>query len=671
MPWAFFAGPSFCRHCFIRGNHRFMSQRLPSFLYALLSALRALPLSGKVRLALAALGLTEFGFLVFAEKPWNVEVPEDRKPRLEDYVTIYSWLAALANLGVTAVLLATAGWWTRSLENIKHQTSAIQHPRWFWPLVAGAVVFTAAFAGPRLDYSLWDDEEYNMRYSILGKFQKSEDGEIRFRKLGWLDTFYDYREPNNHVLHSLLVRTCLEIWAAVTQPTGLPFTEWPLRVPAFLFGLASVATGAWFAREFIGARAGVLTAWLLALHPWVLRYASEARGYSMALCLLPVAFVLWRRCLLDGAVRWWVGYGVVQWAAIYAYPGVLFVLATLNILAVPILVFGEPGFRRTAVPLGRWFATNCFSATAVLQLMLPLYPQAKAYFAYETTRNFVLGWPWIQSTLAFLAAGVPLAGETPSHPSLQGLFAAGPQWLPIFAWGLGGLALLGVVRFSRTGWIGAAVAAAIVLPPILTFGISVSRRHLIYAPYVIYALPGLIAFVATALDWLTRRLAALPAGRVWSPAVPAVALAGFFLLTQPARSWLVANPLQSIEGSVLASRGTLDPWAPGQKEILTASFSIPPYLYDGHVERLESADDFIALMRRADREGKTLVVNIGMPWAARSFSPKMWELFQNPALFHRRLELQGFDSGLDRIVATYIPGSAEKLDFTPFAGPGR
>lgn len=649
-----------------------MSFSPASFFHSIPSAFRSLSLCGKVRLILVCLGLLEGGVLLFAEKPWNVDIPEGNDPRLEDHVTVYGWIGSLITLGVTALLFATAKWWTAPVPSLSPRPSAPGTPRWFWIFVAAAMLLTSWFALPRLDESLWDDEDYNVRYSILGRFQRSDEtGEVKFRTLPWLDTFYDYREPNNHVLHSLLARTSLETWRALTRPAGLPFAEWPLRLPAFLFGLAAVGAVAWFGKEFFGPRAGVLAAFLLAMHPWFIRYASEARGYSMSLFLLPMAFVLWRRCLVFGEGKWWIVYAVIQWAAIYSYPGVLVALALLNLLALPLLLWSGETAQPFRVQSGRWFAANCFSAMAVIQLMLPLYPQAKAYFTYETSRNITLGWSWIQSTLAFLGVGAPWAGETPEHPSLTGLLGSEGFLLSLVVGLLAALALLGFFRFVKKGGVSAAVALVIVLPPVITFLISVSRKHLIYSSYVIYALPGLVVFVAVALAWLAVSAGRLPGGRIFSALIPGMFLAGFFLLTAPTRNWLATNPLQPTRDAVLLSRGTLDPWHASAGKILTASFCIPPYLYDGNMEKLDSAEEFIALLRRADRENKPLVLNVGMPWAARAFSPKMWEMFNSAELFTDRVHLRGFDAGLDRIVATYIPGSAEGFDFSSAAGPGR
>ncbi len=52
-----------------------------------------------------------------------------------------------------------------------------------------------------------------------------------------------------------------------------------MRVPTLLVGMLSVAAVAWLLLECGFPLAGAIAAFLLALHPWHLRYATEARGY--------------------------------------------------------------------------------------------------------------------------------------------------------------------------------------------------------------------------------------------------------------------------------------------------------------------------------------------------------------------------------------------------------
>jgi hypothetical protein len=89
------------------------------------------------------------------------------------------------------------------------------------------------------------------------------------------------------------------------------------------------------------------------------------------------------------------------------------------------------------------------------------------------------------------------------------------------------------------------------------------------------------------------------------------------------------------------------------------------------MERLDSAGAFIAALRRADAEGVPLFLNIGMPWAAREYSPQMWELFNNAELFEEPVRLRGFEPSLDRLVVRYKPHSAGKFDFSSYRSAER
>jgi len=629
----------------------------------------AVPSVTWARIALGILATGLLAFLLLAKKPWGLSVPVGDHLRVVDFVVIYLWIAAAINLGLTALLLATAGIWMRPVAE-RAEPLRMATPRWFWALVLLAMTVAALGALPRLNDSFWDDEEYNVRHSIWGRFKTGNDpGTYRFKKLGWEETFFDYREPNNHVLHSLLARSALTMWQAVSPPESLPFTEWPLRVPAWLFGVLGVATLAWFLKDAGFAGAGVVAAFFMALHPWVLLHASEMRGYSMVLALVPLALVFWRRAHCEGTWRWWLAYAGMQWAILYTYPGVLFALCFLNVLGLALLAFSRAGAGPFRIQFGRWVVANTLAGMATLQFMLPLVPQVRTYFAFLSEQGFVVGWPWFQLTLSLTLAGTPWVGEGEVHPALMTQWGGHPAGLALVIGLAGALTLVGVIRFLRCGSTGLIVVASVLMPPVLTVGLSIWKKQMIYSSYVIYALPGFIAFAAlgvwVAAVWLRRR----PGGRVTAGMWVTAILIGYAVLTQPTRAWLMAHPLQQIKESVLASRGSLNPAE--SLEILTASFCIPPYLYDPLMVRLDSVRELRGMMRRADAENRRLVLNIGMPWAAHEYNPQMWALMQNEALFADQRTFSGFDSGLDRIITTYKPGSAAQFDFSGYEDAGR
>lgn len=90
-----------------------------------------------------------------------------------------------------------------------------------------------------------------------------------------------YDAPNNHVLSTLLIRLSVLLGAH-------PAT---IRLPALLAGLASIPLG-WQLAQKLHPRAGLLTAAAIAAYPYLILYATNARGYTLIIvCTLAMALV--------------------------------------------------------------------------------------------------------------------------------------------------------------------------------------------------------------------------------------------------------------------------------------------------------------------------------------------------------------------------------------------
>jgi hypothetical protein len=140
---------------------------------------------------------------------------------------------------------------------------------------------------PRLWQSFWHDENYPIRNAIVGTYRLLPDGSLKLKPVSWQATFFFYRKPN-HTLYSGIARVCNEAWRLITRPKGLQFSESIIRFPTYVAGIASIATIALLLNELEFPSAGVVAAFLSALHPWHIRYASEARAYAFVLCLIPL-----------------------------------------------------------------------------------------------------------------------------------------------------------------------------------------------------------------------------------------------------------------------------------------------------------------------------------------------------------------------------------------------
>lgn len=634
---------------------------------SLIQRVTALPAAIWWRISLLGAAALFGLWMLLAKKPWMVEVV--KRPKVEEFFVIYAWYGAGLALVVLVGLACIAPWWAGRVVQPGAVCGPKQSARWFWPLVGLAMVSSAVFSFPRLGHSLWDDEEYNVRMSILGKYQIQQGDEpVKFRKLSWTETLAEYREPNNHVLHSLLARLSLQAFHPYkTHSNELPFSETALRIPAFVFGILSVASLALLLKDLGRPGAGVVAAFLIAMHPWHVRYTSECRGYSLVLFLVPLIFLFWRRSILEGSWKWWSALALTQFALVYTYPGTLFILIVLNLAALPLMLFLAQAAKPFSAQSGRWFAASAMSAVPVLFLMLPLFPQLQHYMAYETGRNFSIGWAWVTNALWHFVAGVSWSrgsGDGAVYPELAYHFSS-VQWLPMMAAGLAALlGIVGAILLLRRGPVETVLLLAIVVPPAVTVIFARLRTHLIYESYVIAALPGFLVLVALGV-WGLCELALTKRWQQFGvPVICALVVVGFFAFTQPTRAWMMTHSLQPIRESVLATRGTFDLKDEKAAHLITASFSISPYLYDPRAVRLESVTQFVDLIKRAEEGGRPLVVNIGMPWAARDFSPTMWTLINDPALFSQDPRFFGWDPGLDRIVARYVPGSSVGYDFS-------
>ena len=85
-------------------------------------------------------------------------------------------------------------------------------------------------------------------------------------------------------------------------------SEWTLRLPAAVCGVLLIAAGCWLGRAGGAWTLGCSLALLLACHPTLIRYAQEARGYSMMVlgCAVLDAVLVQAGSRIGTAVRRWL-----------------------------------------------------------------------------------------------------------------------------------------------------------------------------------------------------------------------------------------------------------------------------------------------------------------------------------------------------------------------------
>jgi len=227
--------------------------------------------------------------------------------------------------------------------------------------------------------------------------------------------------PNNHLLHTLLVRLSIGLFGPA---------EWAVRLPALLAGLALIpSVGFIFGRVF-GREEGFLGAALTAASGWLVFYSVNGRGYQLTALLAPWAFYAAWQSFQSRRPVWDLAAGLLAGAAVATVPSLLWVAAglTLALAAVP----GPPGVR-----LGRLIRFGLAAGVAATVLYLPMLLQrglaplvdnphvapvglaaAAKSLVFQVVEVAGLIWPtmglgWLSLAL-ILAAGATLLWRRPS-----------------------------------------------------------------------------------------------------------------------------------------------------------------------------------------------------------------------------------------------------------------
>ena len=441
--------------------------------------------------------------------------------------------------------------------------------------------------------------------------------------------------------------------------------EWVIRLPAWLAGISAVLVLAVLVARIGGELAGVTSAWLLAFHPWFLRYSSEARGYSLLLLLVPGLLLFWLKATRENRWRWWLGFGTCQFQILWVYPPAIYILVVLNSLTAWWLTRAwtrQPGDTRVR----RWIAVNLMAGMAAAQAMLPLVPQLLNYlktapearqpltqsWLIELSSNLLVGVGWNKSA-SLDSPYLELAPQANAHPVI---FASLIALLAVAI-------VIGTVRTIRWMWPqGLIVVLTLLVPAAMAAAVAKASHQWLFEWYLIYLLPGLVALVSLGAGGQGAPSLKLP-WRIMAAAGLLLLYAGF---SASIRGPICNRPLDPIKEVVMSMRGTLKPTARSERERLTASFPNHLSYYDPHVQRLKTAADLQKAMERADNEHKTLYVTAYHPWGAVFGQPELWRLFYESGLFVDFAVHHGMENVEDRIVARYHPGALAEFEIEEF-----
>lgn len=569
------------------------------------------------------------------------EIDHPKLLRAKEHGIIGVWYGAAFALVASFLLLITTRWWLpysehEGLEEVDVDEADAENKGdtgfakllsarpLFYLLVIAAMATGAFYRAPELTHSLWNDEEYAMRRFAHGAWE-----EKAFKPVTWNDTLFENHNGNNHLLHSLLSRVSLDIWSSLHSDAATgAFSEAAARMPAFIAGLLAIALVAFLGWELGVPWVGVGAAWFFALHPWLVRYGAEAKGYALAIFFVCLALYGLVRALRHQRPGDWALFVIGQAGFLLSFAGSLYVAIAINTVA-----FIECAVRRQPRHIAALIAFNLIAAIPVVVWMLPSAPQLFGFIAHDNSPRLPPDLAWLRDLGGHLAAGVTttnLEPDTHQGISWSAFQTSHPLAVNILTWGLMGLTVLGLV----IAVIDTMASRLIIVAPALAGGLSFWHAHVDQHPnlpmYYIYLM------IPMALAWAlaVSRLRVAPAVLIL------VTVAAFGFATEQPRQMYVSHDRQPIRQTVQAIREK-------KPDALTGTFGVSDrqaQSYDPDVRLLSKPEDVDALLAEGKSSGLPVFIYVAGLTESTKRSPELMKRVALSPDFVPIKELKGLEA---------------------------
>jgi len=172
--------------------------------------------------------------------------------------------------------------------------------RGFVACAVAVVALTVLGAGLRI---MWLDQP--MRHDESTTF-------MLYARMPFVAIPLRYSDPNNQILHTLLVKLAVSLFG--DSPSAL-------RLPALIAGIALVPLAAGFARALQGNGAMVITAALVATSSPLIEFSNNARGYTLLCCCTVVLFWAGLQATRTNSRAAWVTFILAGAIGAYTHPG--------------------------------------------------------------------------------------------------------------------------------------------------------------------------------------------------------------------------------------------------------------------------------------------------------------------------------------------------------------
>jgi mannosyltransferase len=486
-----------------------------------------------VALALAALVPSQQLVRVF--RPGIAEIPE---ALLQG--------AMLFRIGLTACALACL----LMARFVEWRTDAAgTSPSRRWPPAAWALLAVAlALRLYALDEGIWYDEIVAIFYYV---------------RLPLGECLTTYVNENQQFVFTILAHWCFVLFGEHT---------WALRLPAALFGVASIGALYALARRVTTPAEALLAAALMTFsyhHVW---FSQNGRGYTGLLFWTILASTLLLRAFDDPSPRRWLAYGLAAALGVYTHLTMIFAVAGhLTIYAIWLLARSGASWRR-----GYAGALLGFGAAGLItfQLYAIVIPQMRT--AIGETISWVEEWKNPLWTLAQIVSGLHL-GFVHIGAGLAALAVAGA----------------GVWSYLRSA---PAVVGLAALPAMIGAGYVIAVGHHLWPRFFFFVMGFAVLIAVRGVMVSARAIAGLAGytGERWG-----VAACILLIALSAASLARVYGPKQDYEGPLAFVESNRQPG----DEVVTAGLATWAYRAHYHVTwgAVEKAEELEAVRARAAR----------------------------------------------------------------------
>jgi hypothetical protein len=144
----------------------------------------------------------------------------------------------------------------------------------------------------------------------------------------------DYSAPNNHILHTILVRISYELFG--DRP-------WIVRLPALLAGTLCIPAAYLAARRILSGHQSLAAAALVALTPWFISYSANGRGYTLLILFALFLANLGALLIHQQSRAALAAYAITAALGFYTIPIFLYPMAGISLwVLATYLTAGEP-----------------------------------------------------------------------------------------------------------------------------------------------------------------------------------------------------------------------------------------------------------------------------------------------------------------------------------------